>query len=1111
MDSFEAFSLPNCECCGGRFNKIAKDEYKCDHCGNVKYIQTKFSSEIVSLFNEANTLRNKGEFDDAMDYYKIIVQKDNSNVEGYYGIALCTYGIMHVLDPESEVYKPTCNRAIDISFFDDENIVQCLNLASENIKQDLLNKINELEKIRKTIISLSKKEEAYDIFICYKRTNDIVNGIESYTSDSVVARDIYDLLTSKGYKVFFAEKSLQNIAGGEYEPLIYNALTTSKVMLVVGSNNKYLNSPWVKNEWQRFARQVEFDSDKRLIPILCDGMNAIQLPDKLKKFQALSINTTFESTIINNLEKIFKKEDSNKQKEQNANKPKKAEKANQSKKYSLMKLLLITIAVIVCSAICFAAYIFISSSSVENTTVNISTVEQLKNLDPYKDYKLACDIDISGIEWVPIQKYYGELDGNGYTIKGLTITTAENREYLGQHYNVGLFSTLYGHVKNLFLTDVNITILSPDNQCSVGGLAGELCVYNNAQSQNASGKLENISVTGEINCPTFPNVGGVVGFVKDDCLLEDITSGVNVTGSAYVGGVAGKILKSSTCNDITNNGKINANSTAGGVFGSIYLSDNSNSRPFTNLTNYGRVSCLGGSAGGIAGDCVNNVQISNLSNNGNVQAKNYAGGIFSSYGYNGLATIENLSNNGIISAEEYAGGLFGHLLITTQKVTFSNISNTASISSIRYAGGFVGILTLQEYGAIEFVSYTQTGTINSNENASDVNGTIGLTINTSNENNNNDNNENEETPTTSYIPISSADDLKSILPNCNYILENNIDLSNSEWIPLPAFQGVFNGNNKTISGLTITSNNDHQPNIGLFSSINGSVFDLTLKNVTITLSDAIEDYKIGALAGLIEKNSTASTSIRNITIESGSITAQTATFVGGVVGYASDCQIQNVTNKANVSGFTNVGGICGFACTSTLAYQLTNYGSINGNTDIGGIIGCIDTVQTNNGSFSYFSNYGLVSASGNCAGGVIGVLGNQKAVSSSITINNLHNYEHVSALNIAGGVIAQALVSGVVNLSNFTNTRKVAGTECVGGIFGVLKTKSGTCYLASSDNSGMVDAGQGIAGGIIGKHLKDNSPLSLSSTNSTGELFGETVGFLIGYEGFFISGDFDIG
>ena len=55
-----------------------------------------------------------------------------------------------------------------------------------------------IDKIQKSIIAISQKEAPYDIFICYKESDE--NG--SRTRDSFVAEDIYNELTQKNYKVF---------------------------------------------------------------------------------------------------------------------------------------------------------------------------------------------------------------------------------------------------------------------------------------------------------------------------------------------------------------------------------------------------------------------------------------------------------------------------------------------------------------------------------------------------------------------------------------------------------------------------------------------------------------------------------------------------------------------------------------------------------------------------------------------------------------------------------------------------------------------------------------------------------------------------------------------
>ena len=295
----------DCECCGGQFVKVTESQYKCDHCGYTKYIETAASSEVIALFNQANNLRNKGEFDDATEIFNQVAQKDPNNPDGYWGLFLSEYGIMHVEDPATKKYMPTVNRASSISVFEDSNYKKVIELSSDIQKTDYTEKAETIENIRKKVVELSKNESPYDVFICYKRTQSIVNGKETYTEDAINARDIYDILTAEGYKVFFAEKTLQNLGGTEYEPLIYNALNTSKVMLVVCSDPALINAPWVKNEWRRFIKQMEFDETKKLMPIMCGGMKAGRLPDMLKKYQGLEMNATFQTNLVGSVSKII--------------------------------------------------------------------------------------------------------------------------------------------------------------------------------------------------------------------------------------------------------------------------------------------------------------------------------------------------------------------------------------------------------------------------------------------------------------------------------------------------------------------------------------------------------------------------------------------------------------------------------------------------------------------------------------------------------------------------------------------------------------------------------------------------------------------------------------
>ena len=96
-------------------------------------------------------------------------------------------------------------------------------------------------------------------------------------------------MVKEGYKVFFSRITLEDKLGTEYEPYIYSALKSSKVMLVVGTSKENLESVWVKNEWNRYKKFIETDKDKTLIPVY-SKIDVYQLPNEFTKFQAQNMD-----------------------------------------------------------------------------------------------------------------------------------------------------------------------------------------------------------------------------------------------------------------------------------------------------------------------------------------------------------------------------------------------------------------------------------------------------------------------------------------------------------------------------------------------------------------------------------------------------------------------------------------------------------------------------------------------------------------------------------------------------------------------------------------------------------------------------------------------------
>ena len=138
-----------------------------------------------------------------------------------------------------------------------------------------------IAEVQRGILATSQNAEPYDVFICYKESD--TNG--DRTRDSLLAQDIYYQLTEQGRKVFFARITLEDVAGTQYEPYIFAALNSAKVMIVVGTKAEYLNAVWVKNEWSRFLAMMKKDRHKLLLPCYRD-MDPYDMPEELSMLQS---------------------------------------------------------------------------------------------------------------------------------------------------------------------------------------------------------------------------------------------------------------------------------------------------------------------------------------------------------------------------------------------------------------------------------------------------------------------------------------------------------------------------------------------------------------------------------------------------------------------------------------------------------------------------------------------------------------------------------------------------------------------------------------------------------------------------------------------------------
>ena len=281
----------------------------------------------------------------------------------------------------------------------------------------------------------------------------------------------------------------------------------------------------------------------------------------------------------------------------------------------------------------------------------------------------------------------------------------------------------------------------------------------------------------------------------------------------------------------------------------------------------------------------------------------------------------------------------------------------------------------------------------------------------------------------------------------------NDDRTNAGWLPIPFYQGVFDGNGHTISNLYI--NQPTKDTIGLFAIILSLGNPAEIKNVGLLNVDIQGQGVIGGLLGL-----------GNLKIVNSYVTGNVKgdSIVGGLIGGGSNSEIISSFTNVDITGNQNVGGLAGQSGNLTSnSYAL---GSVTGNTSVGGLAGDGQGLVVN----SYAS--GEVNGDNN-TGGLIGIAGE----TFMATIINSYASGEVNGKNNTGGLVGfvdrkymatiiNSYASGVVNGENNTGGLiGMNGENNTGGLVGIINNSTST--IINSYASGEV-YGESNTGGLIG-------------------------------------------
>ena len=339
--------------------------------------------------------------------------------------------------------------------------------------------------------------------------------------------------------------------------------------------------------------------------------------------------------------------------------------------------------------------------------------------------------------------------------------------------------------------------------------------------------------------------------------------------------------------------------------------------------------------------------------------------------------------------------------------------------------------------------------------------------------------------------ITTQEELEAITGSNHYILMNDIALEGN-WEPLGSFSGTLDGNNKTITGLNVTTSSS---GAGMFEEIaaGGVVKNLTLYGTVNSTFDG-NAGRIGGFAAINDGTITGCTFYGSVTQMQGDNQA-----VGGITGLngsdKGDATIENCKNYGDISGVSTGGTYDAITVNSTFdgnAGRIGGFAAINDGT----ITGC-----------TFYGSVTQMQGDNQAVGGITGLNGSDKG---DATIENCKNYGDISGVSTGGtydaiyvGGIAGSNHGSITDCFNEGNVYAAAANANVykGEVWGSLTWETNGAYVGgiAGDTSMKDDGSNTSTGNVVGENSEDfpnltsieqPSAVSVPSNTSKEELEG---------------------
>lgn len=758
-------------------------------------------------------------------------------------------------------------------------------------------------------------------------------------------------------------------------------------------------------------------------------------------------------------------------------------------------------------------------------------------------YALRYSIDLTGSDQTPIgntenNAFKGKFDGLDNSIFGLSIDNSDNSK--------GKATGLFGFTDGAIMG--NVTLIAGNDGVSIqGGNTDTGAFIGHAVNTTVKGVNSTLKVSGK------NNVGGIIGYAKDD------------TGRTYsVADASGSVQpdsRSSELSNLTNTGNVSGFSNVGGLVGYMdggKLSDDKENRvQYKGSYNLGKITGIDNDSnniGGMIGKAENTIvggTKNTLINYNTVEGGYNVGGIVGSISN---TTVDNASNEGIIKANGYTTDSYIYHT-DYQKYNWQNNDSVLTgthKAEVRAAnvGGIVGSSAGSELKDVTNKADVSSALVKKDTSLNDLDhyaaGNVGGIVGRAEDSN-----------------ITNANNVESNIRGAMNVggiagYFGSTDVNNAKKKDYRILNAINNGGDIMATGgiksdgssftYEITrsdydGNNNEKYITGNIGGIAGYLYGAPVRieaggnrGDVHTEADrsklTAQAANVGGIVGKIDMPKATGSDGNDLTDKERLDIIKSDTSAAGNSGYAN-AVVSSSYNTGNVKGYTNIGGIGGFAYNGSIAasYNVgdihTTRAAASGTTPInmGGILG--DSTEQASGRVIIYDTYnkGTIGDSrfktfGRHVGGIVGRL-------SGIVEKSYNNGDIYNGSNVVGGIAGywySGYLKNVFNTGNITVNNKNNTDSQVGGIVGSVDLNGGNKSSGNIEDMSISNAynlgslrsfkdsyGINVVGGILGATYRwpssfnpgSNYKVNISNAYTMGNLYVDSgrIGNILGFYG----------